>query len=154
MIIWTWSLTITSHMTSLNKFLCKKDSYSDKNAGYFNMWYGGISVEMMGSTRPLSQSQLPSHLSNNSTRVQIDSRVWVSVPAHPGLYTRGRYGPGYLYHVQSWRHVLDMSASDQTYVPATWASCPTPHHHACLNNYPIQVGINKYCQFHLSKSCY
>ena len=36
--------------------------------------------------------------------VQVGPELWVPTITNPGLYIRGRYGPGYLYHVQSWRH--------------------------------------------------
>lgn len=126
---------LTSKGIEIYRF--QRDNYSVKNAGSFNMWYGGITVEMLGSLDPLSRSLLPSHLRHAPTRVQVTPDTWIPVPAHPGLYARGRYGPGYLFHVQSWRHV-GMSGSFENYSPGAWQACPTPGHQACLNNYPIQ----------------
>ena len=115
----------------------KKDMYAVKDAGMFNMEYGGITVEMMGSLRPLSRQMLPGHLSHSPTRIEISPGLWSPVLSHPGLYSRGRYGPGYLYHVQSWRHVAGMSSSYHSYSPGAWQPCTQPGHQACLNNYPI-----------------
>ena len=115
----------------------KRDMYSVKNAGMFNMDYGGITVEMMGSLKPLSRQALPAHLRGSATRIEMSPGLWSPVLSHPGLYARGRYGPGYLYHVQSWRHVAGMTGSYQSYRPGSWQPCSSPGHHACLNNYPI-----------------
>ena len=115
----------------------KRDMYSVKNAGMFNMDYGGITVEMMGSLKPLSRQLLPPHLRDSPTRIELAPGLWAPVLSQPGLYARGRYGPGYLYHVQSWRHVAGMTGSYQSYRPASWQPCSSPGHHACLNNYPI-----------------
>ena len=41
--------------------------------------------------------------------------------------------------VQSWRHVPGMEAHPMEYTPGAWQPCHQPGHHACLNNYPIQV---------------
>ena len=73
-------------------------------------------VEMLGSLEPLSRQLLPPHLRHAPTRIevtiyisasrylstshQVGPGLWARVPAHPGLHARGRYGPGYLYHVQ------------------------------------------------------
>ena len=73
-------------------------------------------VEMLGSLEPLSRHLLPPHLRHAPTRIevtlyistsrylstshQVGPGLWARVPAHPGLHARGRYGPGYLYHVQ------------------------------------------------------
>ena len=92
---------------------------------------------MMGSLRPLSRQLLPSHLIHSPTRIEISPGLWSPVLSHPGLYSRGRYGPGYLYHVQSWRHVAGMSSSYHSYSPGAWQPCTQPGHQACLNNYPI-----------------
>ena len=115
----------------------QRDMYSVKNAGMFNMYYGGITVEMMGSLKPLSRQALPEHLRDLATRIEISPGLWSPVLSHPGLYARGRYGPGYLYHVQSWRHVPGMTGSYQSYRPGSWQPCSSPGHQACLNNYPI-----------------
>jgi len=115
-----------------------EDMYHIKGAGYFKMYYNGISVEMMGSLKPLSRNILPGHLGDKPTRVQLDADLWIPVMSNPGLYSRGRYGPGYLFHIQSWRHKDGMSGSYDTYHPGAWAPCSQPGHHACLNNYPIQ----------------
>ena len=115
----------------------KRDMYGVKDAGMFNMYYGGITVEMMGSLKPLSRQTLPEHLRDSATRIEISPGLWSPVLSHPGLYARGRYGPGYLYHVQSWRHVPGMTGSGDTYRPGSWQPCSSPGHQACLNNYPI-----------------
>ena len=135
----------------------KKDMYAVKNAGMFNMFYSGIVVEMTGSIKPLSRVKLPPHLHQSPTRVEVAPDLWIPVTAHPGstntimtwifyhscsgLYCRGRYGPGYLYHVQSWRHV-GMGGSYERYHPSTWQACTDPGHHACLNNYPVEGNMN------------
>ena len=76
--------------------------------------YEGMFVEMTGraSWEPpetglelLTRAQLPPHLRHAPTRAEAGPGLWARVTAHPGLATRSRYGPGYLHHVQSWRHV-------------------------------------------------
>ena len=44
--------------------------------------------------------------------------------------------------VQSWRHVPGMEAHPMEYTPGAWQPCHQPGHHACLNNYPIQVACS------------
>ena len=56
----------------------------------------------------LTRAQLPPHLRHAPTRAEAGPGLWARVTAHPGLATRSRYGPGYLHHVQSWRHVPGM----------------------------------------------
>ena len=68
--------------------------------------------------------------------VEVGPGLWAPVLANPGLYSRGRYGPDYLYHVQSWRH-KGMENSWARYSAGAWADCPDPGNQACLNNYPI-----------------
>ena len=77
----------------------------------------GMFVEMTGraSWEPpetglelLTRAQLPPHLRHAPTRAEAGPGLWARVTAHPGLATRSRYGPGYLHHVQSWRHVPGM----------------------------------------------
>jgi len=121
---------------SLYKY--SNDMYNVKGAGSFLMFYGGVEVEMLGSLTPLSRFQLPPHLTNQPTRAEIGPGLWVPVVSNPGLYIRGRYGPGYLYHSQSWRYKEGMSGSYAQYKPGGWSACSKPGHHACLNNYPIQ----------------
>jgi len=116
----------------------KDDMYGVKDAGMFFMFYGGIIVEMLGSIKPLSRKLLPTHLQNLTTRIEVGPDLWIPVTSHPGLYTRGRYGPGYLYHVQSWRFKSGMTGAYSSYSPGAWQPCSQPGHHACLNNYPIQ----------------
>ena len=79
--------------------------------------YEGMFVEMTGraSWEPpetglelLTRAQLPPHLRHAPTRAEAGPGLWARVTAHPGLATRSRYGPGYLHHVQSWRHVPGM----------------------------------------------
>ena len=118
-----------------------EDMYAIKGAGMFNMHYNGITVEMMGSIKPLSMNLLPNHLKNKPTRIQLAKDLWVPVLSNPGLYVRGRYGPGYLFHIQSWRHKDGMSGSYDSYQPGAWAPCTQPGHQACLNRYPIQGNI-------------
>ena len=65
----------------------------------------------------LTRAQLPPHLRHAPTRAEAGPGLWARVTAHPGLATRSRYGPGYLHHVQSWRHVPGM------YVILTTAPC-------------------------------
>jgi len=112
--------------------------YAVKGAGSFLMFYGGVEVEMLGSLKPLSLAHLPPHLSHLPTRAQLAPDLWVPVISNPGLYSRGRYGPGYLYHSQSWRHKEGMASSYSQYKPGGWSPCSKPGHHACLNNYPVQ----------------
>jgi len=121
---------------SLYRF--SEDMYHVKGAGMFMMHYNGISVEMMGSLKPLSRLLLPEHLKHKPTRIQLADELWIPAMSNPGLYTRGRYGPGYLFHIQSWRHKDGMSGSYDEYRPGAWAPCTQPGNQACLNNYPIQ----------------
>jgi len=121
---------------SLYKY--SEDMYHIKGAGSFLMFYGGVEVEMLGSLTPLSRFKLPPHLVQQPTRAEIGPGLWVPVVSNPGLYIRGRYGPGYLYHSQSWRFKEGMSSSYSQYKPGGWSACTKPGHHACLNNYPIQ----------------
>ena len=51
--------------------------------------------------------------------------------------------------VQSWRHVPGMEAHPMEYTPGAWQPCHQPGHHACLNNYPIQVAAARFlCSAH------
>ena len=127
---------MTHHGIELYSF--KKNMYAVKGAGSFWMWYEGIEVEMLGTLKPLSRVFLPQHLRHLPTRIELAPGVWSAVTSHPGLYCRGRYGPGYLYHVQSWRYKEGMRGSYDSYHPTTWQACSKPGHHACLNNYPVQ----------------
>ena len=77
------------------------DVYYIKGAGSFNMFYNGITVEMLGSHEPLSKKFLPDHLNHKPTRIQLAKDLWIPVPAYPGLYTRGRYGLGYLFQTRN-----------------------------------------------------
>ena len=115
-----------------------EDMYHVKGAGSFKMHYNGITVEMLGSFQTISKDFLPAHLNHNPTRIKVGHHLWIPVVANPGLYIRGRYGPGYLFHVQSWRYKEGMSGSYDSYTPGAWAPCTQPGHQACLNNYPIQ----------------
>ena len=128
--------TLTGAGISLYSF--SEDMYNVKGAGSFKMSYNGIIVEMLGSFQPVSKTFLPTHLDHSPTRIQLAKDLWIPVVANPGLYTRGRYGPGYLFHIQSWRHKEGMEGSYDEYRPGAWAPCTQPGHHACLNNYPIQ----------------
>ena len=100
------------------------DVYYIKGAGSFNMFYNGITVEMLGSHEPLSRKFLPAHLNHKPTRTQLAKDLWIPVSANPGLYARGRYGPGYLFHVQSWRHKDGMTESFDAYEPGAWSLVP------------------------------
>ena len=117
----------------------REDRYDILGAGMFFMKYRGIMVEMLGRHQPMSRELLPPHLRHAPTRVKVGPDTWTRVPVHPGLNIRGRYGTGYLYHVQSWRFVEGMEGSGDVYRPQAWQPCTQPGHHACLNNYPIQV---------------
>ena len=46
---------------------------------------------------------------------------------------------------QSWRHVAGMGGSYEQYRPGAWQPCTRPGHHACLNNYPIEVTVTQQC---------
>ena len=130
-------------------------------------WYQlcgqGIHVEMYGVTTPTSRHLLPPHLRHAPTRVEVGPGLWARALVHPGQLVRGLYGRGYLYHVQvaisilyistpvstyllstvqSWRHVPGMEAHPMEYTPGAWQPCQQPGHHACLNNYPIQVACS------------
>lgn len=131
---------------SLGSF--SEDMYHVKGAGSFIMHYGGITVEMFGEFTAISRSFLPPHLNTAPTRIQVGPELWVPVVSNPGLYSRGRYGPGYLYHVQSWRHKAGMGNSYDEYRPGGWAPCSEPGHQACLNNYPIQGNMELLSQIY------
>lgn len=113
-----------------------EDMYHVKGAGMFFMWYKGIMAEMLGDLKNCSLSYLPNHLSAEPTIVQVGPELWVPTITNPGLYIRGRYGPGYLYHVQSWRHA-GMGGSYDKYSPVAWQPCSQANNQACLTNYPI-----------------
>ena len=62
--------------------------------------------------------------------------TWARVHQHPGQYLRGRYGPGYLQHSQSWRMKEGMSGASDTYNSGTFTHCEDETSHACLELYP------------------
>ena len=73
------------------------------------------------------------------TQVQFGNDTWALVHDHPGQYLRGRYGPMYLKHAQSWRFVKDMQNAFDSYGKSRseWAtSCDSSNMHACLDQYP------------------
>ena len=119
------------------QYRMSEDCYSDKGAGFFYMSYEGVEVEMFGSKKNMSQSYYRHHMRHVPTRIQVGPDLWVRTHANPGLHVRGRYGPGYLYHVQSWRHT-GLSSSYDKFSIVSWQPCSKPGHHSCLSNYPIQ----------------
>ena len=72
-----------------------------------------------------------------ATQVQFGN-TWALAHDHPGQYLRGRYGPMYLKHSQSWRFVKGMNNSIDNYGKShsQWTSCESKPNHACLNHYP------------------
>ena len=126
----------------------EEDKYYEEGAGMFHIEYGGIFVEMLGNLRNLSQDYLPIHVNTFPTLIQMAPDLWIPTVANPGLYARGRYGPGYLYHVQSWRHVDTMQNAFEDYRPSGWQPCSDMTNQACLVHYSIignmQLGPYKY----------
>ena len=106
------------------------------------MSYKGLEIEMMGDKVNMSQNWYAHHMKHIPTKIQVGRDLWVRTPANPGRYVRGRYGPGYLFHVQSWRNVPGMNRAFARYSPAAWQPCSNPGHHSCLNNYPIQGNMD------------
>ena len=98
--------------------------------GHYQMHYNGLEFELMGKqgNLTLKTDQIP-------TRVQFGD-TWALAHHHPGQYLRGRYGPKYLQHAQSWRFISDMSGAFDSYQSHSWTSCKSSSH-ACLDNYPM-----------------
>ncbi|XP_023337539.1 uncharacterized protein LOC111708410 [Eurytemora carolleeae] len=119
---------------NLNRY--SEDNYSKKGAGFFNIQNKGLNTEMLGDQNNLSLNSLPPGLSSIPTLVQVGPDLWVPTISNPGLHIRGRYGPGYLYHVQSWRHA-GLDSAFQSYSPVNWQPCSDSSNQACLINYPI-----------------
>lgn len=65
---------------------------------------------------------------NNSTLLAVGGS-WLPAPPNPGLYVRGRLGPGCLRHITpgDW-----------------WPVCTDPGHHACLDRLPQDGTLTKF----------
>ena len=76
-------------------------------------------------------------LDGKSTKTLVQfGDIWVPAHLHPGQYLRGRYGPNYLKHAQSWRFVPSMNSAFDSYSGSAWTSCQNSNQ-ACLENYPM-----------------
>ena len=112
-----------------------EDNYWDKGAGHYQLHYQGIEFELMGKRGNLTFDQNTGSESM-PTRILYGS-TWCKAHNHPGQYLRGRYGPHYLKHVQSWKFVTNMENSFDSYSNhIQWSHCEDPSHHACLELYP------------------
>ena len=85
-----------------------EDNYWDKGAGHFQLSYQGLEFELMGKkgNLTLNPGEMPTLVPFGDT--------WAPAHAHPGQYLRGRYGPKYLRHAQSWQFVNMANAFDRS----------------------------------------
>ena len=106
-----------------------QDNYWDIGAGHYQLRYKGLEFELMGKRGNLTLTDQP-------TLVPF-GHVWAPGHDHPGSYLRGRYGPNYLRHAQSWIFVQDMANAFDSYSSqsGSWNRCPDDNH-ACLEKYP------------------
>ena len=81
---------------------------SNKGAGHFQLSYQGLEFELMGKrgNLTLNSGEMPTLVPFGDT--------WAPAHAHPGQYLRGRYGPKYLRHAQSWQFVNMANAFDRS----------------------------------------
>ena len=62
--------------------------------------------------------------------------TWAPAHDHPGQYLRGRYGPKYLQHAQSWQFVnMDNAFDSYLTQSGSWTKCDK-NDQACLEKYP------------------
>ena len=89
----------------------------------------------MGKRRNLTLGQVP-------TLVQFGD-TWAPGHNHPGQYLRGRYGPNYLRHAQSWLFVDNMETAFDSYSSksGSWTPCQDPENQACLDKYPTDGNV-------------
>jgi hypothetical protein len=113
----------------------RDDNYSDKGAGHYQLTHGGLSFELMGKRGKLTLKE-----GMSPTRILVGS-TWARVHHHPGQYLRGRYGPQYLQHAQSWQFLETMENACDNYGGHQWTQCENPGHHACLENYPSDGNV-------------
>ena len=89
---------------------CPTESWmvSNKGAGHFQLSYQGLEFELMGKrgNLTLNSGEMPTLVPFGDT--------WAPAHAHPGQYLRGRYGPKYLRHAQSWQFVNMANAFDRS----------------------------------------
>ena len=111
-------------------FNWEENNYWDRGAGHYQLAYAGLEFELMGK-RGLSKEQ-----GGQPTKVLFGT-TWAKAHQHPGQYLRGRYGSGYLRHLQSWRYLSDMNNAFDTYSKSKdWTHCVDKSSHACLELYP------------------
>ena len=112
----------------------KVEKYNEAHVVYLH--YKGIKTELWRNLyENMSTTFTEDHLKHSPTRIQIGKNTWLRTVANPGLSMRGRYGPRYLQHSESWI-LRGMKKSQIQYMPGEWKKCKTPGHHACLSNYP------------------
>lgn len=115
------------------------DNYWDVGAGHYQLSYGGLEFELMGK-----RGNLTKKTDEPPTRV-LYGNTWSIAHHHPGQYLRGRYGPQYLKHVQSWKFVTQMENAFDSYgsnvASFSQTHCEDPSHHACLELYPNDGNI-------------
>ena len=107
-----------------------EDNYWDKGAGHYQLSYQGLEFELMGKrgNLTLKPGEVPTLVPFGDT--------WARGHNHPGQYLRGRYGPRYLRHAQSWQFVnMDSAFDSYTRQSGSWTECDKSNH-ACLDKYP------------------
>lgn len=112
-----------------------EDNYWDKGAGHYQLRFQGLEFELMGK-----RGNLTLHKDQPPTRI-LYGDSWVRVHDHPGQYARGRYGPRYLQHSQSWKFLENMNGAFDSYGGHQWTHCANPGHHACLELYPSDGNV-------------
>ena len=66
------------------------------------------------------------------------SGLWIRTLPNPGSYVRSLYGPGHLYHAQSWIYYDHMKVPHDEYKNGEfWKPCKETSFHGCLDKYPI-----------------
>jgi len=101
----------------------------------FTPIYKNIHIDMCGMLhKNLSLDHSPELIKNAPTRVEVGPDMWFRTFSNPGLYSRGWYGPGYLFHSVSYIY-NGVSAFDHI-KPGPWKKCKTPGKHYCLDRYP------------------